>query len=77
MELSIHGDVLKIQGQIEDAVLVQILTDSAKERPIEDAFLEILLLGAKVKEVIQTTATTQSSQPFSTRKSGRPLNTVA
>lgn len=59
MELSIHGDVLKIQGQIEDAVLVQILTESAKERPIEDAFLEIVLLGAKVKEVIQTTATTQ------------------
>jgi hypothetical protein len=59
MILELDGNAIKIQGQIEDAVLVQILTESAKESSVEEAFLEIVMLGAKVKEVIQTTATTQ------------------
>jgi hypothetical protein len=59
MKLVVDGNVLEIQGQIEDPILVQILTESAKESSIEEAFLEIVLLGATVKEVIQTTATTQ------------------
>lgn len=59
MKLEITDNVVKIQGQIEDPILVQILAESAKGTSVEEAFLEIVMLGAKVKEVIQTTATTQ------------------
>ena len=59
MKIEITGNVVKVQGQLDDRVLVQILTERAKGSSVEDAFLEIVMLGAKVKEVIQTTATTQ------------------
>ena len=59
MKLEITGNIVKVQGQLDDPILVQILTESAKDSSIEEAFLEIVMLGAKVKEVIQTTATTQ------------------
>lgn len=59
MKLEIAGNVVKVQGEVEDPVLAQILTECAKDSSLEEAFLEIVMLGAKVKEVIQTTATTQ------------------
>lgn len=59
MKIEIVGDCLKINGELQDFNLAQLLERRAADQTLEDAFLEIVLLGAKVKEVIQTTATTQ------------------
>lgn len=47
------------EGFTDDSVLVQVLQEAIKEQTPEEAFLEILTLGSRVKDVIQTTATTQ------------------
>ena len=59
MEIELTGNVVKVQGQLDDPVLAQFLSGSLKDSSVEDASLEIVMLGAKVKEVIRTTATTQ------------------
>jgi hypothetical protein len=57
IELTANG--IKLSGELENSLLAQILDSRATEQSLEEAFFEILMLGAKVKEVIQTTATTQ------------------
>lgn len=57
IEFSEHG--IKFEGEIKDQIILQVLEESSKEQALEEAFMELLLLGSRVKDVIQTTATTQ------------------
>ena len=59
VRVEIQNDLVTFQGSTEDSVVLQVLIESGKEQPLEGAFLELLVLGARVKDVIQTTATTQ------------------
>lgn len=59
MKLQFSEGGIKFEGELRDAIIVQVLEESSKEQSLEDAFVEILLLGSRVKDVIQTTATTQ------------------
>lgn len=59
MKVTINGGTVRIEGELHDEFLRQVLEESSKDQSVEEAFGEILLLGAKVKEVILTTATTQ------------------
>jgi hypothetical protein len=59
LKIEIDGNFVTINGELDDLLLAQVLSSRAKDQSIEEAFLEIVMLGAKVKEVLQTTATTQ------------------
>lgn len=59
MKLEFSGEVIKLEGEIKDPIILQGLQESSKGQSLEDAFMELLLLGSRVKDVIQTTATTQ------------------
>jgi len=59
MKIEIIGDAVSISGEINDPALAQILLEGSKSIPVEESFIEILMLGTRVKEVIQTTATAQ------------------
>lgn len=60
MKVEITSNGVEINGIIENEQLRAVLEDGAKQHnSLEDALLEILELGARVKDVVNTTATTQ------------------
>jgi len=59
LKVSITDTGVLIEGEVTDPVFREILQEGAQESSLEEAFSEIILLGAKVKDVIQTTATTR------------------
>ena len=59
MEIEISQNKITLSGHIEEAFIADVLRDSIKDKEPEQAFLELLMLGARVKDVINTTATTQ------------------
>jgi hypothetical protein len=59
MEVKLSPDRLEFAGEIREPVILQVLHESSKDQSPGEAFLELLMLGSRVKDVIQTTATTQ------------------
>jgi hypothetical protein len=62
MKIALTTQGLEIEGIIENSFLESVLRESSQGRSIEEAFLEIIELGAKVRDVIQTSAATQVIQ---------------
>jgi hypothetical protein len=59
MKIEDRSSSVKVDGVIEDPDIVSAIQNVSQGQSLEESFHEILLLGAKVKDAVQTTATAQ------------------
>lgn len=62
MKVEITDGRISIEGEIDNAFLVSVLKESSQGRTLDEALLEVIELGARVRDVIQTSAATQVIQ---------------
>jgi hypothetical protein len=59
MKVTDLGNAIEISGQLDDLEIVAAIQNTSPGQSLEESLLEILILGSKVKEAVQTTSTAQ------------------
>lgn len=59
MKIIDNGTSIEISGVISDSETMNAVRNLAEGQSLEESFLEVLFLGSKVKEAVQTTSTAQ------------------